>query len=264
MLNRQYEKSIGHVINWENPKRYTEKMQVEKLYNDNPLKGILADKYAVRAWVEEKIGAEYLIPILGVWDSFDDIDFNCLPSQFVLKTNHGSGSVAVIKDKDNLNIKSLKRMFDDWMKMDFAYTTWFEMHYSDIKPKILAEKYLESDNGELQDYKFLCFNGEPVFCWVDLGRFSNHTRTVFDLNWERQPWTQAEYGVSETLIPKPKNYSKMIELARILCKDFSQVRVDFYNINGQIYFGEMTFTNGSGLDKIVPDEYDEVLGSFWV
>ena len=122
---------------------------------------------------------------------------------------------------------------------------------------------METERGELQDYKFLCFDGEPQFCWVDLGRFSDHTRTVFDMQWNLQPWTQANYGISKEPIPKPKNFEKMVELARVLAQGFSHVRVDLYNVDGTIYFGEMTFTNGSGLDPIVPDEYDLVLGQYW-
>lgn len=262
-LEKAYLEKIGHELDWDNLQTYTEKMQWEKMYHEYPVKAVLADKYLVRDWVAEKIGGQYLIPLLGVWDSFDEIDFDSLPNQFVLKTNHGSGTNEIVKNKQKMHYKQVKCRFDDWMQMDFAYTTFFEMHYSDIPRKILAEKYLETDRGELQDYKFLCFDGEPQFCWVDLGRFSDHTRTVFDMQWNLQPWTQANYGISKEPIPKPKNFEKMVELARVLAQGFSHVRVDLYNVDGTIYFGEMTFTNGSGLDPIVPDEYDLVLGQYW-
>ena len=154
-------------------------------------------------------------------------------------------------------------MFNDWMKMDFAFVDSIQLHYSTIPRKIIAEKYLETSLGELQDYKFLCFNGKPYFCWVDLGRFKKHTRTVFNMNWERQEWTQSHCGTYEGTIEKPLGFEKMVELAKILSYGFAQVRVDLYNVNGKIYFGEMTFTNGSGLDPIVPEEYDYVLGQLW-
>ena len=263
LLAKAYNDKMGHTLDWDNLQTYTEKMQWEKLYDKNPLKALLADKYRVREWVTEKIGDEYLIPLLGVWDSFSKIDFSLLPDQFVLKTNHGTGTNLIVKDKKRLNYKQAKKCFDDWMNMDYAFVNNYQMHYSEIKRKIIAEKYLETDRGELQDYKFLCFDGNPVFCWVDLGRYSNHTRTVFDMNWQLQPWTQANYGISKDPIPKPKNFSKMKEIATILSEGFSHVRVDLYNVNGQIYFGEMTFTNGSGLDPIVPSQYDLVLGKMW-
>lgn len=263
LIENEYLKVLGHSLNWDNLQTYTEKMQWEKIYDKNPMKTVLADKYRVREWIENKIGNDYLIPLIGVWDSFDDIDFNSLPDQFVLKTNHGTGTNLIVKDKEKLNIKRTKRMFDDWMKIDYAFTNSLQLHYRKIPRKIIAEKYLETDLGELQDYKFLCFDAKPYFCWVDLGRFSKHTRTVFNMKWELQPWTQATYGIASHEIPKPKNFDKMVEIATILSKGFSHVRVDLYNVDGKIYFGEMTFTNGSGLDPIVPEKYDKVLGDYW-
>ena len=263
LIEKEYLKVFGNILNWNNLRTYTEKMQWEKIYDKNPIKTTLTDKYAVREWVEGKIGKDYLIPLIGVWDSFDNIDFDLLPKQFVLKTNHGTGTNLIVKDKYKINMQRAKRMFDDWMKTDYAFTNSLQLHYRDIKRKIIAEKYLETNLGELQDYKFLCFDGKPCFCWVDLGRYSKHTRTVFDMNWKLQPWTQASYGIANYDIPMPKNFDMMIDIANILSKGFSHVRVDLYNIDGKIYFGEMTFTNGSGLDPIIPKEYDKVLGDYW-
>lgn len=258
-----YKRAIGRKLDWNNLNAYTEKMQWSKFYDVAPIKTTLSDKYLVRDWVAERIGDEYLIPLIGIWDKFADIDFDILPNQFVLKTNHGSGSVLVVKDKIKFNKAEAKKCFDDWMSVDYAYATGFELQYSNIKRKIIAEQYLETDLGELQDYKFLCFDGKPHFCWVDLGRFGKHTRNVYDLDWNLQPWNQYTYGNSTNPIPKPEGFEKMVEIATILSEGFAHVRVDLYNVDGKIYFGEMTFTNGCGFDKIIPSEYDYKLGELW-
>lgn len=261
IVSERYRRKFGHELDWNNLRTYTEKMQWEKLYDTNPKKTLYSDKYLVREWVSSVIGEEYLIPLLGVWDCFDDIDFNQLPNRFVLKTNHGSGTNLIVKDKRALNYQVAKCKFDDWMDIDFGYVS-MELHYSKIKRKIIAEKYIETAEGELQDYKFLCFNGEPHYCWVDMGRFSEHTRNVYDLEWNLQPWSQETY-LQKDYIPKPQNFNQMIDLARVLSKGFAHVRVDLYNINGKIYFGEMTFTNGGGFDRILPEKYDRMLGDLW-
>lgn len=263
IIGKEYKIRIGHKLDWNNLQTYTEKMQWEKIFNLDPRKTLLSDKYLVREWVSEKIGDEYLIPIIGVWNSFDDIEFDKLPDSFVLKTNHGSGTNLIVKDKLKLNKNAARLKFNDWMNMDFAFADSIQLHYSGIRRKIIAEKYLETSLGELQDYKFLCFDGLAHYCWVDLGRFKRHTRTVFNMNWERQEWTQSYCGSYDGEIEKPHNFDKMVELATELCQGFAQVRVDLYNVDGRIYFGEMTFTNGSGLDPIVPEKYDYMLGKLW-
>ncbi|MGI6544892.1 MAG: ATP-grasp fold amidoligase family protein [Fastidiosipilaceae bacterium] len=263
MLSKLYCKEIGHKIDWDHLSTYTEKMQWAKLYDNNPLKSVLSDKYAVRNWVKTIIGDEHLIPILGVWNCFDEIDFSVLPKQFVLKTNHGSGTNLIVKDKNKLDLKNARRFFNDWMKIDFAFVNGFELHYSKIKPLIIAEQYMETANGELQDYKFLCFDGKPYYCWVDIGRNTNHSRTVFDLDWNVQPWRQVSCPSYDKPIPKPQNYNKMIDIVTKLCQGFPHVRVDLYNVNGNIYFGEMTFSSGSGFNRIVPERYDMELGALW-
>lgn len=263
ILEDMYEKRIGHKLDWNNLQTYTEKMQWEKVYHQDLLKVKLADKYAVRDWVADKIGDQYLIPLLGVYKSFDEIDFSKLPNQFVIKTNHGSGTNYIVKDKKSFNKKRARLMFKDWMATDYAYNTGFELHYSKIERRIIIEKYLVTPQNELQDYKFLCFDGEPKFCWVDMGRYSNHTRNVYNLEWQLQPWNQECYGIYKEPIPCPTNFDKMIDVAQMLSKGFAHVRVDLCNVEGNIYFGEMTFTNGSGLDRIIPEEYDKILGDMW-
>lgn len=260
-----YRRRTGKKIDWNNLSTYTEKMQWAKLYDNNPLKTQLADKYAVRQWVAEHIGEEYLIPLLGKWNSYSEINFKMLPEQFVLKTNHGSGDVCIVKSKEKLMLSDklkIRRKLVRAMKTDYGIKHC-EFHYSKISPKIIAEHYIDSGDTDLQDYKFLCFDGVPYFCWVDVGRFSNHKRNVYSMDWELQTWNQYGYGNAEKKIDRPKNFDKMVEIATCLSNGFSHVRVDLYNVNGKIYFGEMTFTNGSGFEMLTSDEADLMLGNLW-
>ena len=260
ILKQWYKKRTGKNLNLENPKTFNEKIQWLKLYDNSPLKTKLADKYLVREWIEEQIGSKYLIPLLGVWNNFDEIDFDKLPEKFVLKANHGSHWNIIVKDKSKLDKSKAKKKFDKWMARDYTFKAGLELQYRGIKPKIIAEKFIEDTNGELNDYKIMCFNGEPKFVWVDCGRYSNHTKNIYDLDWNLQPFKMT-YPISKTPIARPENLDKMIELAKILCKDFAFVRVDFYNVDGKIYFGEMTFTSMSGTDKFEPEKYDLELGN---
>lgn len=259
-----YKDRIGRELDWDNLKTYTEKMQWEKLYDNNPMKVTLSDKYLVRSWVAKKIGEKYLIPLLGKWDSPSDINFNELPNQFVLKTNCGSGDIIIVRDKSKLSkhdIKVIKVQLAYYLKCDFGATS-YELHYSMIKPCIIAEQFIPSSEKDLPDYKFLCFDGVVYYCWVDKGRYSNHSRHVYDTKWNFQQWNQM-YEIKDIGIPKPRNFEVMLDIARSLSEGFSHVRVDLYNVEGKIYFGEMTFTNGSGFDLIHPYEADLYLGSLW-
>lgn len=259
MLKKWYKKRTGKILNLNNPKTFNEKIQWLKLYDNSPLKTKLADKYLVREWIKEEIGEEYLIPLLGVWDNFDDIDFDKLPESFVLKANHGCAWNIIVKDKTKFDKTKAKKKFDKWMKRNYAYKAGLELQYKDITPKIIAEKYIVDSKGELNDYKTLCFNGEPKFIWIDCGRFKNRTENIYDTKWNLQPFLMT-YPNSKEPIPAPQNLDKMIELAGKLSKQFALVRVDFYNVDGKIYFGEMTFTSASGVDKFIPGEYDLKLG----
>lgn len=264
MVEKQYLAAIGRPLRWDTPEAYTEKMQWEKLYHPDARKVRLADKYLVRDWVRERIGEEYLIPLLGVWDHAEEIDFAGLPAQFVLKTNCGSGDAAVVKDKTALTekqIRAIRRKMAYYLHYDH-YATSCEMHYADIPPKIIAEAYIDPGHGDLPDYKFICFDGKPYFCWVDMDRFTAHRRNIYDLDWHLQPWHQTYPGY-EGVIEKPENFAEMIALAEKLSQGFAHVRVDLYNVRGKIYFGEMTFTSETGYGKITPDETDFALGKLW-
>ncbi len=261
-VGKKYKKIFGCECDFLHPKKYSEKIQWLKLYDDNELRTLLTDKAEVRKWISEKIGDEYLIPLIGIYDSVEDIDFDKLPNQYVIKMNHGSGWNIVVNDKTKVNIKNIKKQINKWMKLNYAFWNAFEIHYSSIKPKIVIEEYVEDSNHELNDYKFLCFDGKVEFFWIDFDRSTNHKRNVYDLNWNLQPWTQRNYGNYEGQVVKPQNFDKMVEIASVLCKGFRHVRVDLYNVDGKIYFGEMTFTNGSGYEGIYPIEYEYFLGNY--
>jgi len=261
-LCKIYKKVFGEELDLINPRTYNEKMQWSKLYDNTLLKTNLTDKYLVRDWIKEKIGEQYLIPLLGVWDNFDDIDFNTLPNKFVLKTNHGSGWNLIVNDKNKLDKNNAKVKFNKWMCSNWSFMT-FEMHYKDIKPKIIAEQYIEGLGRELEDYKFLCFDGNVNYCWIDIDRFTDHRRNVYDLDWNLQGWQQHSYKNSDYPIKKPENFDLMIQLTKKLAEGFSHVRIDWYNVQGKIYFGEMTFTNSSGFELIHPHKYNLELGDLW-
>ena len=199
---------------------------------------------------------------MGVWQSYEEIDFSKLPDSFVLKTNNGSGTNLIITNKQSINHKRASRMFSEWLQTDYSYVSFFEMHYSAIPPLIIAEEYIESMNHDLPDYKFICFDGRPYFCRVDMGRFKNHTRSVYNLEWELQEWNQGHFPNCPHL-NKPDSFDEMIKIATTLSEGFSHVRVDLYNVQGKIYFGEMTFSSGSGLEPFFPYESDLLLGELW-
>lgn len=258
-LKNWYLLATGKVLSLDEPKTYNEKIQWLKLYDDNPLKTRLADKYLVKEWVKEKIGEQYLVPLLGVWETFDEIDFSKLPDKFVLKANHGCGYNIIVKDKTKLNIKEAKEKFDRWMTTNFAFVN-LEMHYKRIKPMIIAEKYLENGQEELHDYQVWCFNGEPKYVMCIVNSQRDHKTIFYDTEWNRMPFTTSS-NVCEKDIPKPENLDELLELAKKLSEDFKHVRVDFYRLyDGSFKFGEMTFTSGAGKSAWHPEEYDRILG----
>lgn len=264
-IGRLYRKKTGKEMNWENPTSYTQKIQYEKINGPMDEKVQLADKYRVREWVKEKIGEEYLIGLLGVWKKAEEIDFDRLPNQFVLKTNCASGDVVIVKDKSALSrkdIRNIQKKLDFYLHCKYGVDTG-EFQYSLMEPVVIAEEFVAYPGDDLPDYKFLCFDGVPMYCWVDIGRYSGHKRNVYNLKWELQPWNQGRYENTDYPLEMPVDFDKMIEIAAKLSVGFPQVRVDLYNVNGKIYFGEMTFTNSSGFKPVIPPEADEMLGSLW-
>ncbi len=260
-LCKWYYQKTGKVLNLYSPKTFSEKIQWLKLYDATPLKTMLADKYLVRNWLQERIGDEYLVPLLGVWDSFEEIDFSILPERFALKANHGSNMNCIVKDKASFDIAAAQKQFSKWMMRNFAFMQGYELQYMNIPPKIIAEQYIENTEG-LKDYRFLCFNGIPAYVWVDI--FSgtpDHKRTIYDMEWQPVPMRCTWPDGGDLLKEKPKTFEKMKELARLLSKDFSFVRIDFFDVDGKLYMGEMTFTPMSGLGVFDPPEWDLRLGN---
>ncbi len=246
-LKLWYKRWMKEELNLEEPKTFNEKIQWLKLYDSTPIKTMLADKYLVREWVKEKIGEEYLVPLLGVWDKFDDIDFDKLPDKFVLKCNHGSGWNMVVTDKSNFNKDEAKKKFNTWMNKNFAFCAGFELHYKNIEPKIIAEEYLETQGLGLMEYKFMCINGVSELTWVIKDRFGGCDRKVFDRDWNFIP-LKVNQRNDDNSFNKPENLDAIIKIVEDIGRDFSLVRVDWYRLpDGHWKFGELTFTPDSGM-----------------
>lgn len=257
---------MGYPLNLKSPETFNEKLQWLKLYDRNPLYTTLVDKYAVRQYIAEKIGGEYLIPLVGgPWYSVDDIDFDALPEQFVLKCNHDSGSAVICKDRKHLDIEQTKKRLDRSLKRNY-YKSGREWPYKDIKPCIIAEKYMEDESGELRDYKFYCFDGKARFALITTDR-SEPARptcyTYFDMDFNELPFYNSGPHAREEL-KRPEKYDEMRRLAERLSQGMPHVRVDLYSVDKQIYAGELTFFDGSGLARYDPPEWDEIIGSWLV
>lgn len=259
-LKDWYKRVTGETLHLDNPQTFNEKIQWMKLYDSTPLKTRLADKYLVRDWVKEKIGEKYLIPLLGVWDNFDEIDFDSLPDKFVLKCNHGCGYNIIVTDKSKLDIEKARNKINAWMNEDYAFRNGLELHYSAIPRKIIAEQYLEELNNSLYDYRFFCARGKCIQIWLDMySGTPNHKRKIYDRDWNELD-INVKWPKLEEKVEKPACLSKMLEFAEKMSEDFYLVRIDFYYTNNNIYFGEMTFTSMSGTGKFEPEVENYNLG----
>lgn len=252
---------FGYWMDWNNPQTYNEKLQWLKIHDRHPEYTRMVDKAAVKDFVAGIIGKEYIIPTLATYDTVDAIDFNALPSQFVLKCTHDSGGIIVCKDKSKLNVEAAKRKLRKALNRTFSLLTR-EYPYEDVPRRIIAEKYMEDESGyELKDYKFFCFDGKVHYLFVATGRQNNDTRFDFyDKNFQHLPIRQGHPWATKT-IDKPVNFEKMIEIAEQLSKSIPHVRVDLYNINGKIYFGEYTFFHYGGIVPFQPAEWDFRFGN---
>jgi len=244
--------------NLRKPTRYTEKLQWYKLNGDLEKYHDYVDKYKVRSYVAETIGENYLIPIIGVWDDVSQIDMTAMPEEYVFKLTHGSGFNIICNKLNKVEENMLKERLSKWKFVNY-YKIGREGQYKKCKPKIIAEMYLDIVGGELLDYKFFCFDGEPLFVQVDSDRFVNHKRSYYNLQWKRLPFT-TYYPQAENNIKCPSRLEEMIIVARKLSEGFRHVRVDLYQYDNRVYFGELTFTHGNGLEPFYPDKWDTTFG----
>lgn len=258
-LKRKFKVCMGKELNLVEPKTFNEKLQWLKLNNRNPDYTNFVDKYLVKDIVSKKIGSEYIIPTIGVWSNETEIKFKDLPNEFVLKCTHDSGGVIVCTDKQKFDIESAKKQLRMSLRRDF-YLKGREWPYKNVTRRIIAEKYMGKD---MNDYKFMCFDGKVRCSFVCTERNSNGLKvTFFDNDWNKLPF-ERHYPKSEKKIIRPRNFDKMIELAEILSKDIPFVRVDFYEVDGKVYFGELTFFPGNGFEEFSPETADYELGN-WI
>ncbi len=253
-------------LNLYNPTSFTEKIQWLKLNDHNDQYTKLVDKITAKEYAVEKIGPQYVIPTLGSWDSIDTIDISDLPDRFVLKTNHGGGGcgIAICKDKQSFDWKKAKKKLTKSLRSN-VYDGLVEWPYKNIKPRVFAEQYMTDSHqeGDLTDYKFFCFNGRPVYCQVIKNRSSKETIDFYDMSWRHMPFIGLNPSAmpSATLIPKPSELEEMITIAEKLSNNIPFARIDLYDINNRVYFGEITFYPASGFGFFYPEEWNEVLGS---
>ena len=246
-------------IDFDNPKTFNEKINWIKLYWQNPLITLYADKYKVRDVVMEKIGEKYLIPLLGVWDNPEDINFDQLPDQFAIKVNWGSGQNIIVQNKRLLDKSIARPLLKEWIQPESnLYWRNLEWGYKNIPPKIIIEQYVKAA-GQIC-YKIMCFNGQPKVVQVVYNpKQSNSTVDFFDLHWERLPF-KIRYPNNPEPCTQPSNFQEMLEIARTFAKPFPFVRVDLYNIDGKVYFSECTFYSDTGFAPFEPSEWDLKLG----
>ena len=252
LLQDMFMMVTGGVLDLNNPVTFNEKIQWLKLYDSTYLKTMLSDKYLVRQWIKEKIGDEYLVPLLGVWNTFGEIDFDSLPNKFFLKCNHGSGMNIAVEDKETFDKQKAKEQFDKWMATNYAFHIGLELQYKDIPRKILAEKYIEQMNSGLIDYKIHCFAGEPKIVQIIGDRdLIKHTAKECFLTpeWKQEDLMYHTYELYEQIPVRPSSIDKMLDIARTLSNGIRYVRVDLYDLEGIIKFGEMTFTPMGGYGK---------------
>lgn len=261
-LRKKFKDACGYELNLEYPQTFSEKIQWIKVNCHDQLMTQCADKYRVREYVKKCIGEKYLTKFYGIWKNSDEIDFESLPKQFVLKTNHSSGQVIIVRDKNELSIVNVKKQLNKWLSENYYYVTG-EWVYKNIAPVIICEELLDDD---ILDYKFYCFNGEPKFLYVSegLGRDQKKAKMNFvDLAWHKTEFQREDFLQFEKIPSRPKNFEEMIAIASKLSGKFYFVRVDLYSIKGVIKFSELTFYPNGGFAPFKPDKWEKEIGG-WI
>lgn len=262
-IKREFKAKMGYALDLRNPQTFNEKIQWLKLFDRNPLYTPLVDKIAVKEYVADLIGEQYIIPTIALWNRPEEINFDKLPNQFVLKVTHDSGGVVICKNKAELEIDKVKKMLRKCLNVDY-YLQHREWPYKDVPKRIIAEEYLEDVSGtELKDYKIFTFDGIAKLIQVDYDRFTEHKRNIYDLDWNILD-AEIEYPSDPKHdIPRPHQLERMIELSEIISKGTPHMRTDFYSIGDKIFFGELTFYHGAGLEQFRPASLGQKMGE-WI
>ena len=261
-VKKFYYKKTGKELDLENPNTFLEKLNWYKLYGKQPLMQQCADKVDVRKYIDEKGYSEYLNTVYGVYSKVKDIDYDSLPNEFVIKAAHGSSMNYIVRNKDDFDWKHAKKMLNSWLHQDI-YWSGREWVYKDIPKRLIIEKYLEDETGELTDYKFFCFNGKPAFMQYDMNRYDNHRRNYYDMDFNLLPFMNRIERDTERNVSKPECFDEMKRCATDLSETFQFARIDFYQVNGKVYFGEITFYPTGGSVAFEPEEYEKIIGNMW-
>ncbi len=264
-VKKRYKLEFGKKLDLECPKTFNEKLQWLKLYDRKEEYTEMVDKYEVKKYVSNIIGDEHIIPTIGVYNEFKEIDFDKMPKQFVIKCTHDSGGLIIVKDKSKLDINKAEKMFNKYLHRNF-YNISREWPYKNVKPRIIIEKYMEDKNeSTMKDYKFFCFNGEPKMMYLSEGLENHETACMsfYDMNFQLTDCKRKDYKQLNYIPTKPKTFELMKKYAALLSKNIPHLRVDFYEINGQLYFGELTFFTCSGFIPFEDKKWDEIMGN-WI
>lgn len=261
-IKLRYQELMGKKLNLDNPITFNEKLNWLKLHDRRDIYTTMVDKYEAKKYVANIIGEEYIIKTLGVYDKFDDIDFDKLPNRFVIKCTHDSGGLVIVRDKSKLDIKAARKKINKSLRCKFYYLAR-EWPYKNVKPRIIIEEYMEDKNQKsMRDYKFFCFDGKPEIIYISEGLEDHKTAGIsfYDMDFKQTDCKRTDYRLLDYTPAKPKNFEKMKEYASILSKDIPHVRVDFYEINGKLYFGELTFFTCGGMVPFEDEKWDKYLG----